>query len=258
MKKLLLVLLLSVPLSSMAWGLLGHRITGEIADSYLTPAARAQIKKILGNESIAMAGNYGDFIKSDPNYKDLDPWHYVDLDQNFTYPQMEAYLKADTSVNLYTKLNFLIAELKKKTLPADKKLHYLRLLIHFTEDVHQPFHVAHESDKGGNGFKVTWFGKETNIHTLWDSEFINFQYLSYTEYAKAINFTTAAERAALQKQDITRWVYDSRMLSEKLYNQVKPNDKLSYQYVFDNLATLNRQLLIGGVHLAGLLNSIFG
>ena len=39
----------SVP--SMAWGVLGHRIVGEIASSYLTPKSRKAIQQILGNDS---------------------------------------------------------------------------------------------------------------------------------------------------------------------------------------------------------------
>ncbi|MES2113337.1 MAG: S1/P1 nuclease, partial [Bacteroidota bacterium] len=57
-----------VPLQTMAWGTQGHRICGQIADSYLSPQARKAIKEILGNESIAMASNWADFIKSDPTY----------------------------------------------------------------------------------------------------------------------------------------------------------------------------------------------
>ena len=48
----------------MAWGMLGHRVVGEIADSYLSPKAKAAIKDILGNETMAMASNWADFIKA--------------------------------------------------------------------------------------------------------------------------------------------------------------------------------------------------
>ena len=43
----------------MAWGVLGHRIVGQIADSYLTKQTKKEIYKILGTESIAMASNWG-------------------------------------------------------------------------------------------------------------------------------------------------------------------------------------------------------
>jgi nuclease S1 len=54
-----------LPVFSFGWGVLGHRIVGQIAESYLTPKARIEVQKILGNESIAMVSNWADFIKSD-------------------------------------------------------------------------------------------------------------------------------------------------------------------------------------------------
>ena len=111
-----------LPVSSMAWGMLGHRIVGEIADSYLTPKARMEIQKILGNESIAMASTWADFIKSDTTYKYLTPWHYAEFPRGLSYDQLKGELTKDTDVDAYTKLNFIIAELKKKNLAQDKKL----------------------------------------------------------------------------------------------------------------------------------------
>ena len=54
--------------------MLGHRIVGAIADTYLTAKTRAEIRKILGNESIAMASNWADFIKSDSTFRYLNAW----------------------------------------------------------------------------------------------------------------------------------------------------------------------------------------
>src|ERR1700720_2535473 len=93
LKKLILAAaIFYLPLQSMAWGTQGHRICGQIASTYLTPKARLAIAQILGNESLALAGNWADFIKSDPNYSYLSPWHYVDFDKVYTYPEMVDYL----------------------------------------------------------------------------------------------------------------------------------------------------------------------
>ncbi len=246
------------PIACMAWGQQGHRISGQIADSYLTSKARKAIKAILGNESIAMASNWADFIKSDSTYKYLYNWHFIDFDHSLDAQQMAEFLKTDNNTDAYTRLNFLTAELKKKDLAADKKLLYLRMVIHIVEDIHQPFHVGHESDKGGNDVKVMWFNTPTNLHSIWDSQLIDFQQLSYTEYTAAINFTTAGQRTEWQKAPISTWIFESHQLAQQLYAKVKPDDKLSYRYNFENIDILNQQLLKGGVRLAGLLNEIFG
>lgn len=251
-------LLMYAPLQTMAWGDKGHRIAGQIASTYLTPKAKAAIKAILGNESVAMSSTWADFIKSDPAYNYLSTWHYIDFDKPFNYPQLQSFLKQDTSVDAYTKMQFMIGELKKKNLAADKKLLYLRMLIHVVEDVHQPMHTAHTDDKGGNDFKVNWFNDPSNMHSVWDSKLIEFQNLSYTEYANAINFTTLAQRTAWQKEPISKWLFDSKEIAEKIYASSKQDEKLNYKYNFQFIGTVNQQLLKAGVHLAGLLNQIFG
>jgi hypothetical protein len=258
-KKLILgLVILYAPVQAMAWGTTGHRICGQIAESYLTPKARAAVHAILGHESIAMASNWADFIKSDPSYSYLSSWHYVDLNKLYTYPELVDFLNQDNNVDAYTKLNFLIGELKKKDISKPNRLLYLRMLIHIVEDVHQPMHVAHADDKGGNDFKVTWFNNATNLHSIWDSQLIDFQQLSYTEYATAINHTTPAEVTEWQSAPISKWLFESNQIAEILYTDIKPEDNLSYKYNFAHIDTLNRQLLKAGVRLAGVLNQLFG
>jgi hypothetical protein len=258
LKKLMLgIALFYAPLQSMAWGTEGHRVAGQIAYTYLTPNARKAIQAILGNESLALASNWADFIKSDPNYSYLSSWHYIDFDKVYTYPEMQEYLNHDTSVDAYTKLQFLVAELKKKNLSKENKLLYLRMLIHIIEDVHQPMHTAHADDKGGNDFKVNWFNNPTNLHSVWDTQLIEFQQLSYTEYTEAINHTTAAQRAEWQKAPISQWLFESNQIAEKLYIEIKPGDTLNYKYNFTHIDIVNQQLLKAGVRLAGVLNQLF-
>lgn len=252
------IAIIYAPVQSMAWGTNGHRICGQIASSYLTPQARKAIKEILGDEPIAMASNWADFIKSDDNYKYLYEWHFIDFDKAYTLEEMQQYLAADTKVDAYTKINFMIGELKKKDIPKEKKLLYLRVLIHVIEDVHQPLHTGHTDDKGGNDIKVKWFNNDTNLHSIWDSQLIDFQQLSYTEYAAAINHTTVVQRAEWQKAPLSQWLYESNQVAEKLYIEIKPGETLSYKYNFSHLETLNQQMLKAGVRLAGVLNKLFG
>ncbi len=254
----LAVIVLCSPVWAMAWGAQGHRITGQIADSYLTPKARLAIKKILGNESLALAGNWADFMRSDPAYKYTEVWHYVDFARVMSQPEMTEFLEHDIREDAYTKLKFFVGELKKKNLSAANKQFYLHMVIHIVEDMHQPLHVSQEGTEGGNKIKVQWFNSPSNLHTVWDSGLINNQDLSYTEYTNSINFSTAAQRAVWQKAPIVQWVFESNQLSEKIIAGVKADDKLSYDYNFKYIGTVNQQLLKGGVRLAGLLNEIFG
>jgi len=259
-KKLLFIaLFFYLPFSSIAWGVLGHRIVGQIAESYLTPKAKLAIQQILGNESIAMASNWADFIKSDTDYSYLAPMHYINFPDGLTYPQVKEYLLKDTAADAYTEVNFLIKQLKNKNLAKEKKLFYLRFLIHLVGDIHQPMHVSRAEDEGGNKIRVMWFREPTNLHAVWDEKLIDFQQLSYTEYTNAINFSTISQRETWQKEPISEWFYESNQIAAKLYIEINQNEqKLSYRYNYDHIDIVNTQLLKGGVRLAGLLNEIFG
>jgi len=241
-----------------SWGVLGHRIVGQIAESDLTPKARIEIRKILGTESIAMASNWADFLKSDSDFQYIYNWHFIDLDSGLTKVQLHNYLETDTATDLFTKTNFLIRELKNKQLSMDKKRMYLKLLIHFIGDIHQPFHVGRHKDLGGNKIKLTWFSSPTNLHAVWDEQLINFQQLSYTEYTTAINHATEKQRVAWQKQPVSEWIIESYQIAERLYSKIAQDQKLSYRYNYDNIQILNERLLKAGVRLAGVLNELFG
>ena len=93
------------------WGVNGHRIVGEIANSYLKRKAKNNICKILGTESIAITSNWADFIKSDTTMKYLDPWHYINVKSGMNYADFSAYLKTDTITDAYTKINSLTKKL---------------------------------------------------------------------------------------------------------------------------------------------------
>lgn len=256
-KLFVLVLFFCLPFSSMAWGVLGHRIVGQIADTYLTKQTKKEIYKILGNESIAMCSNWPDFIKSDPSMKYLDPWHYINLKSGLGETELKNYLASDTVTDAYTRINWLTAQLKNKKLDPEKKIFYLRFLVHLVGDLHQPMHIGRFEDLGGNRIKVNWFKEPTNLHSVWDSKLVDFQQLSYTEYAASINFSTKAQRVAWQSEPVSEWIWQSYRHAEKIYGDIKPDDNLSYNYNFKFIGVVNQQLLRGGVHLAGLLNEIF-
>jgi hypothetical protein len=252
------VFLLYVPLSSYSWGVLGHRIVGQIAETHLTKKTKKAVAGILGNESLAMSSNWGDFIKSDSTYDYLDTWHYVNLVSGLTKQSVEDYLERDTMINIYTKSNWLIAELKKRELPKATQQLYLRLLVHFIGDMHQPMHTGRPGDRGGNSIRVLWFRDSKNLHQVWDEALINFQQLSYTEYANAINFVTPSQRKQIQQSRMSDWIYESYQYAELIYADIKvPEQKLSYEYNFKYKAIVDEQLLKGGIRLAGILNEIY-
>lgn len=248
----------ALTMQASAWGMIGHRVVGQIADSYLTPKAKAETKKILGNETIAMSSNWMDFIKSDTTNNYLGPWHYVNLPADMDTTQFNDFFAKDTSIDAYTKILWLVKELKTNKLMSNSdRAKNLKLLIHIVGDVHQPMHLGHVEDRGGNGVKVNWFREPVNLHIVWDESLIEYQQLSYTEYAAAINYVDAATLNMLKKRTLVQHLWDTYQLTQKIYKETQPDSKLSYSYNYKFVNDLNNQLLEAGIHLASVLNEIY-
>lgn len=252
-----LIVFLLISSNASAWGTTGHRVIAEIAENHLSCKAKRQIKKIIGEQPLAYWANYPDFLKSNPDWKMADSWHYINFPSGLTKLDFEENLNNSSDENLYKRSLILIEELKNKNITQEKKLENLYFLIHLIGDAHQPLHVGREEDLGGNKIQVEWFRDTTNLHSLWDTKLVDFQNYSYTEYAQVLDFHDKKFNKNLTEGNLNNWLFDSYQKSEIIYSQAKSGDKLSYKYNFDNVAILEEQLLKGGLRLAKVLNEIF-
>jgi len=240
---------------TFAWGPVGHRIVGQVAQKHLTTKTQSKVKELLGYETLAQVSNWPDFIKSDSNWRKASPWHYVSIPDGKTYSASKKNKKGDIveAIARFTKI------LKDKKKSKKERAQALKFLVHFVGDIHQPLHVGHKHDKGGNAIKLTWFKKETNLHRIWDVDLISMQKLSYTEYTDFINHASKKEIMRWQKDDIQIWVKESMGLRKQVYDIVANKKEYGkygeYKYNFKNIKTLNQRLLQAGIRLAGILNS---
>lgn len=250
----ILILLLSGPLSAKSeWGQLGHRVTGQIAQKYLTPKAARKIKAILSGQSLALVSTYADEIKSDPRYKELGSWHYVDYPFGTFYENSPKNEKGDIIVAI----NKCISILKDKNAKKEDQIFYLKLLVHFMGDLHQPLHVGLAEDKGGNDFQVQWFNKGTNLHTVWDTTMLEDYGMSYSELAKNADELSIEQLNLIKHGTIMDWANETRTLTEDIYNNTKIGEKLSYGYSYRYVNVARQQLQKAGIRLAEVLNGIF-
>src|SRR5438067_7271320 len=179
---------------ALAWGKTGHRVVAAIADTQLSGLARAHVREILGVESLDEAANWPDEMRAAPEpfwQKTATPWHYVTLN-GITYDRAPPEGDALEALNHFR----AVLEDPKASL-ADKQL-ALRFVVHLVGDLHQPLHVGKCCDRGGNDVKVTWFGKPTNLHAVWDSQLVDDEQLSFTEMAAKL------ERH-ISPQDVVNW-----------------------------------------------------
>jgi hypothetical protein len=147
--------------------------------------------------------------------------------------------------------------IKYKNASDGDKAFYLKLLVHLIGDLHQPMHIGLEEDKGGNDFKVQWFYKDTNLHSVWDSKMIDDYGMSYIELAKNADYLTKAQIKELQKGSVIDWVNETHKLTREVYSSVKQDDNLRYEYSYKFLNVARKQMQIAGIRLAKTLNDLF-
>lgn len=256
LNKNIVIILLFFALTSFTnpnWGPTGHRTVGKIAAMHLSNKATKEINKILDGHTIAWVSTYADEIKSDKNYRKFYSWHYINFPVDGKYETSKKNPKGD----LVTGIQSCIAILKDKNSSKQDKNFYLKILVHLIGDLHQPLHVGHAEDKGGNTIQVQWFGKGTNLHHVWDIDMIEQWNMSYSELACNIDILSKEQIKSYQKGTLMDWVYESKKLAEDVYKSVKPGDKLSYRYSYLHFNTVTEQLEKGGLRLAKILNEIY-
>jgi len=236
---------------AQAWGQTGHRVTGQIAELYLTPEAKAALSRILENESLAEISTYADENRSNPAdfwQKEAGPYHYVTVPKGKTYDQVGAPHQGDsfTAIEKYTKV------LKdKKATRANKQL-AIKMLVHIIGDLHQPLHAGDGTDRGGNDVKVNFFWEDSNLHSVWDSGLIERLNLSFTELTNFLAPKITPQQAKeWQTTDPLVYIKESAEIRETIYPK---KDKISWQYLYDHKPTVSLRLQQAGVRIAAHLN----
>lgn len=251
--RFLFPILLLQPVSAFAWGATGHRVVGAIAEDHLSRKARRAVQRVLGGGSMAIAATWMDEVRSDHAYDHTRDWHWVTIPDGGNY--------ADTGKNpngdAIEAIESMVAQLKSDTLSPARQLFCLKVLIHLVGDLHQPLHVGRGDDRGGNSLQVQWFWKGSNLHRVWDSGLIDESGLSYTELARSIDRASKEEVRDWSRGTAADWAQENLAYRPQIY-ALEAGDKLDYAYQYLNWPLVQRQLLKGGVRLAGLLNAIYG
>lgn len=246
------LLLLSAAQPGFSWGPTGHRVTGWIAEKYVSKKVRNKLERIFEDQSLAMASTWMDEVRSDSAYDYMADWHWVTIPDGLSYEQTEKNPNGD----VICILEMVVSALKADTLTTEKQKQYLKLLIHLVGDIHMPLHVGNGEDRGGNDIRINWFRSESNLHRVWDSDMIDDTHLSYTELAASLETPSGDQVRKWQHSDIREWARESIALRENVY--AIGDGRLGYAYTYRNFHIVRRRLLQAGIRLAGLLNEILG
>jgi hypothetical protein len=83
----LLIFVTVISWNALAWGPIGHRAIGLIADANLSPAAKAGVAQLLDRKSLADVANWADMVKVGPNYAATKWYHFDSIPDRATYLQ---------------------------------------------------------------------------------------------------------------------------------------------------------------------------
>lgn len=240
----------------LAFGANGHRITGAIAHEFLSLKAKEEIQAIMGHESLAQTSTWPDVMRSDPDVywqKTTPPWHYVSVPDGKSYIDVIAPPQGDA----FTALKGFKADLLNPDSSKAEKRRAISFIVHLIGDLHQPLHVGNGTDRGGNDVKLTFFGSNSNLHRVWDSDLIKSEDLSYSEFTEWLLPTISGDDVKNWHQtDPLVWMNESQAIRMNIYPD-EENANLSWDYRYQHVPTVKTRLKQAGVRIAHYLNEIF-
>ena len=157
------------PATVGAWGAEGHRLVAEVATAQLSPTARAEADRLLALEpgaTMASVASWADGARTPTTA----PWHFTNFPRDAAC-RYDADRMCVQGACVTGAIERQVALLRSKALD-ERRLHALKYLVLLVGDVYQPLHAGYADDKGGNGYQVQAFGRDTNLHALCDSGLI--------------------------------------------------------------------------------------
>jgi len=182
---------------ALAWGPVGHRAVGAVADDLLSPAARAQLADLLADDrdregqpsnrhSLAEIADWADEIRGTP--ADHPHWHYDNrpvCDEPSAARSWCAHGEC-ASAAFSEQLSVLSDPHRGRA----ERNEALKWVVHLAGDLHQPLHAA-DLAEGGNRIRVDGNGRSgfraggatehhdnrerhggASLHSYWDSHLV--------------------------------------------------------------------------------------
>jgi hypothetical protein len=250
---------------SWAWGREGHRLTTLVAEAYLTPEAKSQIKELLGSESLADVAPWADSYRSD--HPETGAWHYVDIpksaatfDRDRDCPLSSTDPKSPWRDCVTDRILYFEGRLGDTSLPPADRAIALKFLVHLIGDIHQPFHAMGD-DRGGNNIHVNFLGStqcdsySCNLHGIWDDSMIEQRGLNEPKYTALL--LQEIKQNGWEKMSggaPSTWANISHHYAVEAY---APNGALiTHEYFNEEIKVVDAELALGGLRLARVLNRL--
>ncbi len=241
-------------LNCFGWGQKGHDTTAFIAENHLTQNAKQKIEAALGGKSIVYYANWLDNASNTPQYAYTKTWHYKNIDADQSYEQAPINPSGDVVTAIKEQIN----KLSNGNLSQEDEALAIKILVHLMGDIHQPMHLGHLSDLGGNRIEVNYFNRPTKLHSLWDTPLVESAHnWGYSEWQQQIDRMSSMDQELITSGTIDEWARETYLITRDVYKDSPAGANLSYDYINKWTPTIELQFERGGLRLAYILNSIF-
>ena len=247
---LVLVFLFNITSYSFGWGKTGHHIIVDVAKGYVNKSVQDSVNKYLGDMTWEAASTWMDELRGDAKYDYMKKWHYINLEKGMQY---------DTAIehgnNVVMQLGIAIENLKNRSKLTKEEINLnIKVLFHLMGDLHQPLHVGYPTDRGGNEVKVTFNGKQFNLHRIWDTDIIESKKTTSDEVIGMLSKTPKRKIKKIVKGDIVQWFNQSRESLSVVYSNT---DTITEDYITRCYPVAENQLFDGGVRLGKVFKRYF-
>lgn len=240
--------------NAYGWSQKGHDVTAYIAEQHLTDATRAAVDSILDGMSMVYWANWLDNASHTPEYAYTKTWHYKNIDEGERYEEA----RANPAGDITTAIKAQLETLRDPAATSAQRNLAMKILVHIMGDLHQPLHLGHATDLGGNRTDVNYFGHVKNLHSVWDNSIPESAHKwSYTEWQQQLDRLSPEEEAAVIAGSVDDWAKQTMAIAGEVYKATPEGSKLSYDEVARWTPVVEQQFLYGGLRLAHLLNMVY-
>lgn len=245
MKTALLVLVLVATFNAQAWGPIGQTVTVKLAETFLTKTASQKLRAITGNRSLSEFATWADGARNTPEWSQSSTWHYVNVDKRSTAENPQDILQA---------IDYAERELMSAS-TNERKLVWVKFIIHLVGDLHQPLHTGKSSDRGGNSVNVNFQGRNTNLHALWDGAMIQTLNLNTEQYSQRLIGMKLSQELLNQRFDPQDVLAENAEILEFVYSY--SGNSIDQSYARKGIEKTDKRIWVGALRLASLLNQLF-
>ena len=241
-----------------AWGPAGHRIIASVAQEHLNARARARLSYLLGSETtLADVATWADDVRDER--PETRAWHYINIPPAATdlRPQRDCPGRNCVSDKIRQFVGIARLAIRDKSEVREA----VKYLIHLVGDLHQPLHAGFAEDKGGNQIPVIVDGRESNLHSTWDSTIVKRLGSDEAEIAQHLNRgITTHQKKQWQKGRPREWAWESHLLAVRVAYGALPAGSpktLEGHYLAQATAVSEEQLAKAGIRLAAVINEVW-